>query len=49
VEGDIDALSAFAGQSVGLGSKLQPARDNVREIAEEASSALRMTLSPGVD
>ena len=41
VEGDIDALSLWAGQSVGLVSKLQPAGDIVREIAEEARRILR--------
>jgi NAD(P)H-dependent flavin oxidoreductase YrpB (nitropropane dioxygenase family) len=37
-EGDIDAMSLWAGQSVGLVSKLQPAGDIVREIADEARS-----------
>jgi len=41
VEGDIDALSLWAGQSVGLVSKLQPAAEIVREIAEEARLILR--------
>ena len=41
VEGDIDALSLWAGQSVGLVSKLQPAGEIVREIAEEARLILR--------
>ncbi len=36
VDGDIDALSLWAGQSVGLVSKVQPAGDIVREIVEEA-------------
>jgi NAD(P)H-dependent flavin oxidoreductase YrpB (nitropropane dioxygenase family) len=40
-EGDIDALSLWAGQSVGLVSKLQSAGDIVREIADEARSTLR--------
>ena len=40
-EGDIDALSLWAGQSVGLVSKLQSAGDIVREIAEEARLILR--------
>jgi NAD(P)H-dependent flavin oxidoreductase YrpB (nitropropane dioxygenase family) len=31
-EGDIDALSLWAGQSVGLVSEIKPARDIVREI-----------------
>jgi NAD(P)H-dependent flavin oxidoreductase YrpB (nitropropane dioxygenase family) len=41
VEGDIDALSLWSGQSVGLVSKLQPAGEIVREIAEEARLILR--------
>ena len=41
VEGDIDALSLWAGQGVGLVSKLQPAGDIVREIADEARLILR--------
>jgi nitronate monooxygenase len=40
-EGDIDALSLWAGQSVGLVSKVQSAGDIVREIADEARSTLR--------
>lgn len=40
-EGDIDALSLWAGQSVGLVSKVQSAGDIVREIANEARSTLR--------
>src|SRR3954462_9793034 len=41
VEGDIDALSLWAGQSVGLVSKLQPAGEIVREIAEEARMIIK--------
>ena len=41
VEGDIDALSLWAGQGVGLVSRLQSAGDIVREIAEEARMILR--------
>ncbi len=40
VEGDVDAMSLWAGQSVALVSKLQPAGDIVREIADEARSTL---------
>jgi nitronate monooxygenase len=40
-EGDIDALALWAGQSVGMVSKLQPAGDIVREIADEARRILR--------
>lgn len=44
-EGDIDALSLWAGQSVGLVSRLQPAAEIVREIAEEAKLVLRRLSS----
>jgi NAD(P)H-dependent flavin oxidoreductase YrpB (nitropropane dioxygenase family) len=44
-EGDIDALSRWAGQSVGLVSKLQAAGDIVREIADEARSTLRRLVA----
>ena len=40
-EGDIDGLSLWAGQSVGLVSKLQSAGDIVREIADEARLILQ--------
>jgi NAD(P)H-dependent flavin oxidoreductase YrpB (nitropropane dioxygenase family) len=40
-DGDIDALSLWAGQSVGLVSKPQPAGEIVREISDEADSILR--------
>jgi nitronate monooxygenase len=40
-EGDIDALSLWAGQGVGLVSKLQPAGEIVREISDEAESVIR--------
>jgi len=40
-EGDIDAMPLWAGQSVGLVSKLQPAGDIVREITDEADAILR--------
>src|SRR5262249_33569707 len=39
-EGDIEALSLWAGQSVGLVSKVQPAGDIVREIADGARAIL---------
>ena len=39
-EGDIDALSLWAGQGVSLVSKVQPAGDIVREIAEDARAIL---------
>ena len=40
-EGDIDALSLFAGQSVGLVSEIKPAGDIVREIVAQAQTTLR--------
>lgn len=40
-EGDIDALSLWAGQSVGLVSKVKSAGAIVREIADDARSILR--------
>ena len=40
-EGDIEALSLWAGQSVGLVSKIQPAGEIVREIAFDAEAILR--------
>lgn len=44
VEGDIDALSLWAGQSVGLVSKVQPAGEIVREIVDEAQEILRLLV-----
>ena len=41
VEGDIESLSMWAGQGVGLVRKLQPAAEIVREIHDEASSILK--------
>jgi NAD(P)H-dependent flavin oxidoreductase YrpB (nitropropane dioxygenase family) len=40
-EGDVDAMSLWAGQSVGLVSNLQSAGDIVREITEQARVVLR--------
>ena len=45
-EGDIDALSLFAGQSVGLVSEIKPAGDIVREIVAQAQSTLDKLMSP---
>ena len=39
-EGDIDALSLWAGQGVGLLHRIQPAAEIVREIASEAQAIL---------
>jgi NAD(P)H-dependent flavin oxidoreductase YrpB (nitropropane dioxygenase family) len=44
-EGDIDALSLWAGQSVGLVSRVQPAAEIVRQITEEAKLILRRLTS----
>jgi nitronate monooxygenase len=47
-EGDIDAMSMWAGQGVGLVRKIQPAAEIVREIADEARVVLaRLFSSPG--
>src|SRR5947207_6537227 len=40
-EGDVDAMSLWAGQSVGLVSTVQPAGDIVREIADRAKSIIQ--------
>jgi NAD(P)H-dependent flavin oxidoreductase YrpB (nitropropane dioxygenase family) len=40
-EGEIDELPMWVGQSVGLVSKIQPAAEIVREIAEEADAILQ--------
>ena len=40
-EGDIDALSLWAGQSVGIVSQVKTAGEIVQEIAEEAQRTLR--------
>ena len=46
MDGKIDDLSLWAGQSVGLVNRQQPAADIVREIAEQACEVIgRMTLS----
>jgi nitronate monooxygenase len=39
-EGDIEATSMWAGQSVGLVDKVRPAGEVVRLLAEEAAAAL---------
>lgn len=41
VEGDIEALSLWAGQGVGLVNQVKPAGDIVREIADEARKTIR--------
>lgn len=47
-EGDIEAMALWAGQGVGLVKRVQPAAEIVREIAEEAESALRR-LAQAID
>ena len=41
IRGDIEAMSMWAGQSVGLVKKVQPAAEIVREISEGAETILR--------
>ena len=41
VTGDIEALPLWAGQGVGLATRIQPAGEIVRELAEEAEQVLR--------
>ena len=43
--GDIDAISMWAGQSVGLVSDILPAGEVVRQLAEDAAAALRTSLA----
>ena len=44
-EGDIDAMSLWAGQTVGLISKVQPAGEIVREIVDDARAILERLRS----
>jgi nitronate monooxygenase len=44
-DGDIDALSLWAGQGVGLVHRIQPASEIVREIAAEAQATLSRLAS----
>lgn len=41
MSGDVEALALYAGQSAGLASRIQPAKDIVRELADEAIRTLR--------
>ena len=41
VTGHVDAMALYAGQSVGSVKRLMPARDIVRELAEEAETFVR--------
>ena len=45
-EGDIEALSLWAGQSVGCVATVKPAGDIVRELMEDAAIVLRWTGRP---
>jgi NAD(P)H-dependent flavin oxidoreductase YrpB (nitropropane dioxygenase family) len=45
-EGDIDSMSLWAGQSVGLVSKVQPAAEIVREIVDDAQRVLQRLSRP---
>ena len=40
IEGDIEAMSTWAGQGVGLARQVQPAAEIVRELVEEAEAVL---------
>jgi NAD(P)H-dependent flavin oxidoreductase YrpB (nitropropane dioxygenase family) len=40
-EGDVEAMSVWAGQSVGLVSTVRPAGEIVREISGQAQSIIR--------
>jgi len=41
VTGDLEGLSNWAGQGVGLVNRIQPAADIVKKIAEEAVQVMR--------
>ncbi len=41
VTGDLEGLSNWAGQGVGLVTRIQPAADIVKEIAEETVPVMR--------
>jgi NAD(P)H-dependent flavin oxidoreductase YrpB (nitropropane dioxygenase family) len=40
VDGDIEALSMWSGQGIGLADRVQPAAEIVRELVEEADAVL---------
>lgn len=44
VRGHVDAMALYAGQSVGSVKRLMPAREIVRELAEEAEEFLRRRI-----
>jgi NAD(P)H-dependent flavin oxidoreductase YrpB (nitropropane dioxygenase family) len=45
VTGHVDAMALYAGQSVGAVKRLMPAREIVRELAEEAETLLRYSAT----
>ena len=49
VEGDSSGLPFYAGQSVGLISRLAPADEIVRQIAAEARDVIASKLAPLVN
>jgi nitronate monooxygenase len=40
VDGDIEALSMWSGQGIGLADRVQPAAEIVRELVQEAEETL---------
>ena len=42
--GEVEALALYAGQSAGLVSRLQPAHDIVKEVADEAVRTFQQCL-----
>jgi nitronate monooxygenase len=43
--GDLEALALYTGQSAGLASRIQPAKEIVRELADEAVEAIKHSAS----
>ena len=46
VDGDIEALSMWSGQGIGLADRVQPAAEIVRELVEEAEATARAASAP---
>jgi nitronate monooxygenase len=44
VTGEVEAMALYAGQSVGLVSRLQSAHDIVKDVAEEAVRTLQQCV-----
>ena len=40
IEGDVEALSMWSGQGIGLADRVQPAGEIVRELVDEADAVL---------